>query len=355
MPIYVGTNKIKSIYVGTTKIKKVYCGSTLVWSGEVARYGTVTALSQARNSLAGASNSNYALFAGGQYHSNYGSKVVDAYNSSLTRSGVTLVESAIGAMGASVGAYALFGGGRVSVEASVPHTSVAAFDTSLTRNSLTLHTRTEGGVGISTSNYAILAGGRSVKVNAFNASLTRTMASDLSEYTRGSGTSIGNYFLIPLQSPSDTLNRYTSSTLVKGTNVLLSTSRAPVGAASTSSHALFAGGGSPLSPVNVVDAFNTSLVRTTATSLSSSRTQIEGASTPGYAVFGSGAISEDKGSAAVDVYDTSLVRTNPRAFATSRSHYASAVVGNYILFGGGIIPGGTSNSDRLYSVEAYTY
>lgn len=32
MPIYVGTNKIKSIYVGTTKIKKVYSGSTLVWN-----------------------------------------------------------------------------------------------------------------------------------------------------------------------------------------------------------------------------------------------------------------------------------------------------------------------------------
>jgi hypothetical protein len=36
MPIYAGTNKIKSIYVGTTKIKAVYVGTTKVYSTELS-------------------------------------------------------------------------------------------------------------------------------------------------------------------------------------------------------------------------------------------------------------------------------------------------------------------------------
>jgi hypothetical protein len=36
LPIYVGTNKIKSIYVGTTKIKAVYVGTTKVYSTELS-------------------------------------------------------------------------------------------------------------------------------------------------------------------------------------------------------------------------------------------------------------------------------------------------------------------------------
>ena len=84
MPIYVGTNKTKSIYVGTTKIKSVYAGATKVYSTELAYYGVATPLSAARYNLAATSVGNYALFGGG-YTGSY-SNVVDAYNTSLTRS-----------------------------------------------------------------------------------------------------------------------------------------------------------------------------------------------------------------------------------------------------------------------------
>jgi len=110
LPIYVGTNKIKSIYVGTTKIKSVYVGATKVYSSGLQYYGTATKLSSARRNLAATSVGDYALFGGG-YDGSY-SKVVDAYNTSLTRSTPTALSKARYNLAAtSVGDYALFGGG----------------------------------------------------------------------------------------------------------------------------------------------------------------------------------------------------------------------------------------------------
>jgi len=110
MPIYVGTNKIKSIYVGTTKIKSVYVGATKVYSTELAYYGVAKSLSAARDNLAATSVGDYALFGGGSGTSL--SSVVDAYDTSLTRSTPTaLSEARYNLAATSVGGYALFGGG----------------------------------------------------------------------------------------------------------------------------------------------------------------------------------------------------------------------------------------------------
>jgi len=100
--------------------------SNTVASGELV-HSTPTALSVARNSLAGASVGNYALFAGG-----YGGyrDTVDAYNASLVRSTPTALSVARDRLaGASVGNYALFAGGFDgsywnTVDAYTPQTSV---------------------------------------------------------------------------------------------------------------------------------------------------------------------------------------------------------------------------------------
>ena len=79
--------KIKKGYIGVNnvarKIKKAYIGIGGVarpcWSGgELAYYGTITALSKARCDLAATSVGNYALFGGGYYDRSYFS-TVDAY------------------------------------------------------------------------------------------------------------------------------------------------------------------------------------------------------------------------------------------------------------------------------------
>ena len=91
---------------------------------------TPTALSVGRDSLAGASVGNYALFAGG-YDGGHRS-TVDAYNTSLVRSTPTALSVARYELaGASVGNYALFAGGydgssdRSTVDAYIPQVSVA--------------------------------------------------------------------------------------------------------------------------------------------------------------------------------------------------------------------------------------
>ena len=119
---YIGVDgkarRVKKWYFGVggkaRKVKKGYIGvggvaRPFMSGGELAYYGTITALSEARSGLAGASVGDYALFAGGSSKS-----AVDAYNSSLVRSTPTALSEARGHLaGASVGGYALFAGGYI--------------------------------------------------------------------------------------------------------------------------------------------------------------------------------------------------------------------------------------------------
>ena len=128
--IYLGVGnvarKVKKAYIGiggvARKIKKMYIGignvARLFFSGGELEYvGTITALSAARDSLRATTVGSYALFGGG-YTSNF-SNVVDAYNTSLTRSTPTALSTARSNLAATtVGSYALFGGGYVSTSIS---------------------------------------------------------------------------------------------------------------------------------------------------------------------------------------------------------------------------------------------
>ena len=137
-------------------------------SVEGLTYSTPTALSVARNNLAGASVGDYALFAGG-YNGSSVLNVVDAYNTSLTRSTPTSLSAARSSLaGASVGAYALFAGGDGGGAV------VDAYNTSLTRSTPTaLSVARNNLAGASVGDYALFAGGnsdggRSNVVNAYS-------------------------------------------------------------------------------------------------------------------------------------------------------------------------------------------
>ena len=94
-------------------------GSTGSSEKELSYYGTATALSVARYYLAGASVGDYALFGGGTDDESMFT-TVDAYNTSLTRSTPTALSEGRAALaGASVGDYALFGGGYTGSVSSV--------------------------------------------------------------------------------------------------------------------------------------------------------------------------------------------------------------------------------------------
>ena len=127
---YIGVNgtakKIKKGYVGvggTAKtIKKGYMGiggvARPIWAGGVGKleyYGTITPLSVGGSDLAATTVGDFALFGGGGELLTLRSDVVDAYDSSLTRTTPTPLSAARYNLAATtVGDYALFGGGSSS-------------------------------------------------------------------------------------------------------------------------------------------------------------------------------------------------------------------------------------------------
>lgn len=88
------TRKAKKGYVSVDgkarKIKKAYVGvddkARAFWSGgELRYYGTATALSTIKAHMATASIGNYALFGGGSRSGGWSCATVEAYSTSLVR------------------------------------------------------------------------------------------------------------------------------------------------------------------------------------------------------------------------------------------------------------------------------
>lgn len=124
---YVGVSskarKTKKIYIGVSgkarKVKKGYIGvngkARLFFTGqlELVKKSNAISLSVARRDIGGASNDNYALFAGGYGGDGSGTVQVniDAYNASLTRSLTYMDYYAEGVGGGTIGNVALLIGG----------------------------------------------------------------------------------------------------------------------------------------------------------------------------------------------------------------------------------------------------
>ena len=154
-------------------------------------------LSKAKYVVCGGKVGNYALFAGGvagsvlqpSYYTD-----VDAYNASLTRISVTAIDIGIDSVrcSASIGSsYVLF---RVGA-GGVPPFKINAYDASLTKRSVTVPNRnSEEMAAASSENYAIFADRHFVV--AYNDSLTCSMMTPLSdERLDGAAATIGNYVL----------------------------------------------------------------------------------------------------------------------------------------------------------------
>lgn len=115
-----------------------------------------------RCSLAGATVGNYALFGGGDSGSESSVlSTVEAYNSDMTRVMATNLPNAVRELsGVSIGNYALLGGGRSIISDSTKtYADVAAYDENLTRTLFSLSSPRYGHVSASVGNYALFAGG----------------------------------------------------------------------------------------------------------------------------------------------------------------------------------------------------
>lgn len=240
---------------------------TIFWTFTISYYGTATALSLARQSLAGASVGNYALFGGGDQGS-IGKNNVDAYDASLTRTTPTVLSAYRASLAAaSVGNYALFGGGNPNASYSAV---VDAYDTSLTRTIPTVLSVGRYYLGATPiGGYALFGGGSSsaypftlsAVVDAYNTSLTRSTPTVLSVARLAiSAVTVGTHFAlfgggdsVGDGSGSPVVDAYDIS-LTRSIPTALSVGRQTPCTARVGSYALFGGGYGPTYS-NVVDVY----------------------------------------------------------------------------------------------------
>lgn len=305
-------------------------------------FGLVTELSSARLNPAAASVGNYALFGGGLHSSTGTSPVTDAYNEDLVHSvPEPLGMARVGLSAASVGDYVLFAGGSQS---SNILDNVDYYDTALTHGLASeLSQARSGTAAASIGNYALVGGGAnapstdSAVVDAYDASLTRSTPTPLAKNESCVAASNASYavFCGSKASAYDT-------TLTRTMASVPETYQTPSAAARAGNYILFPYG-------NGTSAYDLFLTRTEIEGL------ITGASMGGTTLkdhalsFGSTATTPYRLS--LTIYDPYLVRTSIDITPEKRRQYGAGVsVAQYALFGGGY-----TESVRSGTVNAFQY
>lgn len=149
-------------------------------------------LSRARYDLAGASNGSFALFAGGTNEDQENFRLVQSYDSSLTRGSAESLDTyKWGMVGVSAEGLAVFAGGSTNQGESYGDTLMEAYDSSLTRTTADIGRVFIRGAGTCHGELILLAGGRSgawssnmgrkAAVQAFDKSLTLLGTYELSD------------------------------------------------------------------------------------------------------------------------------------------------------------------------------
>lgn len=269
--------------------------------------GTTSAISQ----------SGKAMFAGGQSNTYEYHNIIDAYDKYLTRTlpaSLSVARSYIGA--GTIGEYALFGGGQIysTSDGRTNYSTVDAYNSSFTRTVRELSVAKYDVEVANVGNYALFAGGydtaRNVNVDAFDSSLTRKVAPQLSNGIFGEkGASIGEHVIFP-------------------------------GYFASSNGNITAG---------PCEAYDSSLTRTSLSSLSNGRYSMAITTLENYAIFAGGYYQPGSTRKTVDVFDKSLTLTTIQDMNYNRGSATAVTIGNYAL-----IAGGSGGSNYLNIVEAYT-
>lgn len=329
----------------------------LVFSGEISSIGAISPLSLPRTSLAAASTEDYILFGGGANRTNLAT--VDSYNKDLTHSLPTPLSVNRARFGAGdIGNFAIFLGGE---DASADY-----YDSSLTRSTLSLAQNRYDFAVSNNAEYLLCGGGNtstsySTAINtvlAINSDLTILNAHNLSQARCNLAASTVNSMVIfaggrlpsSSSSRSNTAEALDNDLTMTVITALSRSCSAPSGT-HTSTHALFAGGYSG-SYSDLVDVYDSGLTRTAGTPLSVAISGMAGISLGPYGMFAGGGNSSNY-FAVVDSYNADLTRKTQQPLSQERNLPAAAAFSLYALFGGGscLSQGVNSYSDV---VDAYT-
>lgn len=382
--IYLGVSskaqKIKKAYIGVDgkarKIKKMYIGDAnnkarLFFSSgsKVVYHGVATPLSSNwKYTAATATIGDYALFAGGYLSASASSTSfqtsVDAYDKSLTHSmGTALPEKKYKLGSATVGKYALFGGGVAYNDGSnTASKTVCAYDDSLT---MTVVTDLKSAVYNSTnnitsatsfSNYAVFDTGRD-SVSVYDATLTQTTV-QVRSYATGNGNAtlghVGNYAIAVGGAGESSTRVYVLDSSLTCTDLEpLSDTKSSLATVTIGNYVLFSGGNKYVVQYDNTEVlvYDSSLTKSIATPLSRNRTGVAATNIDDFAIFAGGYISgTTKYVDTVDIYDTSLTRTVGTSLSVKRDNLSAASVGDYALFGAGR---SESNNAVCATVDVY--
>lgn len=290
-------------------------------------------------------------------------------------------------IGASVGDYAILGGG--DTYGSIQYTSVNSFDLSLSRGTPSpLLATVNSNLGAATANasYAIIC--MQTNITAYSATLTRTQPTALNGGCyQSSAQPVGVYALFVAclaQNYNGAATAYDES-LTKYTPSSDYTSRTRNYGGHTNNYALIAGGGMATAS-DVVISYDENLTKLNATSLSQGMYTLTSATIDQYCIFTSSATTNVYDSSLTRTtldplpsfasgaattaekyaifcnnnisfaFDSSLTRTTPASLQIPRGNMFAANVGQYALFAGGTKKGASiSNPSNYYSnvVEAY--
>jgi hypothetical protein len=258
---------------------------------------------------------------------------------------------------ASVGNHVLFAGGSV-VGGTVFLSLVDAYNSSLTRTTVTSLSETKNQIGASSNaNFAIFAGGwrsgQKSSVDAYNASLTRSTPTAYSTAMYDfAGTTVGNFAIFGGgtgdQGLSDVVNTYDLS-LTRAIQLPTNVRARANAACRIGNFALFGGGeGASYASTNIVTAYNTSLSRTQPSNLTNGATRLGGSQNQNFGIF-AGGVGTNYWST-VNAYNTSLTKSNPTSLSVARlPYYSSAQLIDNAVFIGGQQSGGNGISTAVDS------
>ncbi len=262
---------------------------------------------------------DYALFGGGTVsvtsNTYKSTDFVDSYNNSLTKTSLDKLSVGRGSFSATrIGSYALFGGGRI-VDGKINNRTdspiVDAYDESLTHTVATPLALGGETVSASNQNYAIFF--TSDKVTAYDSSLTRTIVSSIpNTLSPGTVARAGNYVVV---AGKNTIYAYDMFLTLTSTVEPLATPRDDAGGVTLKDFAIFAGG---------------IISRSSSTGINVSN--------------------------AVDIYDPYLTRTEAEGISKSRASISAVAIGDYALLGGGYFQGSfIGNTAYSEIVDIYQY
>lgn len=377
---YVGVDgiarKVKKMYVGVDskarKVKKGYIGvggvARIWFSSDLVNYlGSVSRLDNtATGSPSAASTGDYALFAGldPKYKT-----AVEALSKSFVHSTAPDLKKARNMIGSgSIGDYAVFAGGWNSSSnyaSEYDRTEVDAYSSTLVKKTAgSLSTKRAYASSANVGNYLLFGNGNcdneDVLVDTYSSSLVHGTASALtcseSYKTNARGASTTSYALFGGGGRgsiyTNLVDAYSSS-LVKSSAPSLSVAREPYGA-SVGEFGLFIGGKSSNGDENVVDAYSNDLVTFTATPLSVNNPLIRNPARAGkYLIIPLYDTVSPYNCMAVDVYSDSLVKISA-PILPNRLGCRGVTLGNLALFFGGYSGDTTNGSTANQEIYAYS-